>query len=178
MLFDYNEIIQGQLWVGRFIDHKDAKQLWRLGVTTVINLQSDHDIKSCRINLKKLEKALDAVDIELLRLPVPDFNEDLLAHQLPHLVDKLEAVLALNWTKVYLHCTAGVNRSPTVAAAYLMKVFGRPAKESYDYLVSRRDCMPYLNVLHKYESLLRLTSPTKKKTEVEINVAGCWVTVG
>jgi protein-tyrosine phosphatase len=152
MLFDYNEIIPGRLWVGSFISPLDSKQLWRMGITSVISLQSDQDLRGQGgTNMKKLIKALKEVDIDFLRLPVQDFNEEDIAKHLGLCALKLEAALAPAWAKVYLHCTAGVNRSPTVAAAYLMKSRGWPAQQAYDYLIEKRNCRPYLKVLERYE---------------------------
>jgi protein-tyrosine phosphatase len=154
MLFDFNEIKAGRLWVGSFVGHHDVKQLWRMGITTVISLQSDQDIKGCGINTKKLLKALTEADMEFLRVPVPDFNEEALGVELPVCIKELETALAQGWAKVYLHCTAGVNRSPTVAAAYLMKSRGWTAQHAYDYLTEKRNCKPYLKILQNYEEAL------------------------
>jgi protein-tyrosine phosphatase len=153
-MIGYNEIIPGRLWVGSFCDAQDARQLWRLGITGVLSLQSDQDIKSRGIKLKKLFKALEEVDIEFLRMPVQDFDEAEMARQLPFCVAELEAALAPGWARVYMHCTAGINRSPTVAAAYLIKSRGWTAQETYKYLLEKRACQPYFNILETYEKTL------------------------
>jgi protein-tyrosine phosphatase len=69
-------------------------------------------------------------------------------------VSVIEEALAPGWAKVYLHCTAGIIRSATVAAAYLIKAQSMTAQESYDLLVEKRDCEPDLEVLRKYEEAL------------------------
>jgi protein-tyrosine phosphatase len=150
VLFDYNEIMPGRLWVGSLLCPQDAKQLRRMGITMVISLQSDQDLKSRGINLKKLVQSLEEFDVDMVRLPIQDFSEEAVAGQLSDTVAKLEAALAPGWSKIYLHCTAGINRSPTVAAAYLMKSLGWTALQAYDYIVEKRECQPYLAVLEKY----------------------------
>jgi protein-tyrosine phosphatase len=154
MLFDYNQIIPGRLWVGAFVRPEDAKQLQRMGITIVVSLQSDQDFKQNGISLKKLLRALEDANIDLRRVPVEDFDKRGLAGKLPACIAEIEAALAPGWAKVYVHCSAGINRSPTAAAAYLMKSRGLSAQEAHDYLVERRDCNPYLDVLEEYETEL------------------------
>jgi protein-tyrosine phosphatase len=154
MLVDYNEVIPGKLWVGAFCSPSDSKQLHRMGITTVVSLQTDVDLKSGGISLKKLVKSLAEADIDLVRVPLADFNEQALSKELSACVETLELLMAPGWAKVYLHCTAGVQRSPTVAAAYLMKSRGWPAQKAYGYLVERRNCQPYRSMLEQYARVL------------------------
>jgi len=158
MLADYNEVLPGKLWVGSFFSPEGSKQLHRLGITTVVNLQTDLDLKSEGISLKKLVQALAEVDIDLMRVPLEDFNEQALARDLSACVDTLELLMAPGWAKVYLHCTAGVQRSPTVAAAYLMKSRGWSAEKACAYLTEKRDCRPYRRMLEQYERTLTVSA--------------------
>ena len=43
---------------------------------------------------------------------------------------------------VYLHCTAGTGRSPTVAAAYLHWCLAWPLERALAHLRDARDCSP------------------------------------
>jgi protein-tyrosine phosphatase len=72
---------------------------------------------------------------------VADFDRAELALKLPACVDALNALLTAGDT-VYLHCTAGVNRSPTVAVAYLHWSLGRPLDEALAHVRDCRDCVP------------------------------------
>jgi protein-tyrosine phosphatase len=154
MLFDYNQIIPGRLWVGSSVRPEDAKQLRRMGITIVVSLQSSDDLKAARISLKKLVHALSEANIDLRRVPVGDFSKEDLIRRLPRCVAEIEAALAPGWAKAYVHCTAGINRSPTAAAAYLIKSRGMSAGEAWEYVTSKRDCSPYLDVLEKYQASL------------------------
>jgi protein-tyrosine phosphatase len=158
MLFDYNQIIPGRLWVGSFVRPEDANQLRRMGITVVISLQNDDDLKVYGISLKKLIKSLSEANIDLCRVPVQDFNKEVLALHLPECVAAIEAVLVPGWAKAYVHCSGGINRSPTAAAAYLIKTRGLSAQEAYDYLVERRDCSPHLDLLVEYEKAIQMTN--------------------
>ena len=150
MIFDYSQVIEGRLWVGTFIRPEDAKELGRMGITDVVSIQSDEDLEERRIPLGRLIKALADAHIDLHRVPVRDFNSEELALKLPRCVAEIEAALGPAGAKVYLHCTAGINRSPTAAAAYLMKSRGMSAQDARDLLVSKRDCDPDLDLLKRY----------------------------
>ena len=154
MILDCNEIIPNRLWVGSYVRPENARYLKQLEITSILSLQSDWDLAFYNINLKKLMHAFDQVDIELRRIPTPDFDKQALSANLPQAVEELEGVLAPRWARAYVHCSAGINRGPTLAAAYLIKTKGMPAQEAYDYLVARRDCNPYLEVLQTYAESL------------------------
>jgi protein-tyrosine phosphatase len=154
MILDYNEIIEGRLWVGCFVRTDEVRILRQLGITTVFNLQSDRDLNDYGISIIQLAKAYAFADIELRRIPIPDFDKQALAAGLSNAVEELENALARNEAKVYVHCTAGINRGPTLAAAYLMKAGGLSAQDAYEYVISRRHCNPYLDTLQAYEASL------------------------
>lgn len=42
---------------------------------------------------------------------------------------------------VYVHCYAGVSRSPTIVAAYLIKIHKMTAAEALKYIAERRPCI-------------------------------------
>jgi len=71
--------------------------------------------------MKKLLAAYKLAAIELRRIPIPDFDRHVLGMHLPQAVEELEDALAPSSGKVYVHCTAGINRGPTLAAAILSR---------------------------------------------------------
>jgi protein-tyrosine phosphatase len=155
MILDCNEVLADRLWVGGFVRPKDVRLLRQMGVTTVVSLQSGDDFEMYNIDVKKLLKAYNEAGIELRCVAIPDRDEEAMAADLEQSVAEVEAALAPNWAKVYLHCTAGINRAPTVAAAYLVRARGLSAQEAYDFVVARRHCSPYLAVLERYEASLK-----------------------
>lgn len=155
MILDCNEIIQGRLWVGGFIRPEDVRILRQMEITTILNLQSDQDLANCNISPKKLHHAYTEADIEFHRIPTTDFDVQALEANIPKAVEVLERALAPRWTKVYVHCTAGFNRGPTLAAAYLIKIRGISARDAYDFVTSKRHCAPYLATLEGYEASLK-----------------------
>jgi protein-tyrosine phosphatase len=155
MILDCNEIVPGRLWVGSYIQPEDVFILKQMGITAIFSLQSDRDLASYNISKEKLLEAYTQAEIAPYRIPIPDFDKQSLAASLPQAVLELEKALSPCEAKVYIHCTAGVNRGPTLAAAYLIRILGLPAREAYNYVVARRYCNPYLSVLEEYEMSLR-----------------------
>jgi protein-tyrosine phosphatase len=155
MILDCNEIISGKLWVGCYVRPEDVRILRQMEITSIINLQSDRDLAAYNISMKKLVEAYALAEIDLRRIPITDFDRQSLADHLPQAVEELEDALVPRWSKAYVHCTAGINRGPTLAAAYLIKENGLTAQEAYEYVVARRDCSPYLDTLQEYEADLR-----------------------
>jgi len=151
MSLDCDEIIPGRLWVGAYVRPQDVQELREMGVTTVVNLQSTDDYAYWGISETEVNRAFAASGIELRRAPVQDFNKEAMEERLPHCVAEVERALASEDACVYLHCTAGVNRSPTVAAALLMCEQGMTAREAFDFVNARRRCSPYLEVLERFE---------------------------
>jgi atypical dual specificity phosphatase len=154
MTLDCNEIITDRLWVGSHLRPEDVKQLKLMDITTVISLQNEKDMAGEGISTKKLFKAFGEADIKFRQVAIKDFDKDDLRQNLPQCVAEIEAALQPRAARVYLHCTAGMNRAPTVAAAYMMRSQGMPAQDAYDYIVARRYCRPYLDVLQEYAASL------------------------
>jgi protein-tyrosine phosphatase len=154
MFLDCSEIISGRLWVGCHIKPEDVKFLRQMGITSILNLQSDWDLANYGISLEKLIQAYLLEEIDMRRIPIPDFDRRAVGTLLPQAVEELGNALAPLRAKVYVHCTAGINRGPTLAAAYLIKADGLTAHEAYNYVIVRRDCSPYLDTLQEYEASL------------------------
>jgi protein-tyrosine phosphatase len=154
MILDCSEVLPDKLWVGRFVRPEEAMFLRQMGITTVVNLQCDKDLEMYHISIKKLLKAYDKAEIEMRRIATPDFDQNALTANLGQSVAELTASLTPRYAKVYLHCTAGINRGPTVAAAFLIQSWGLSAQQAYEFITARRHCSPYLAVLEKYEASL------------------------
>lgn len=159
MTFDCDAIIADRLWVGTCLRPEDVRQLKNLEVTSVVCLQSDSDIAGEGTSARKLLKAFSAAEIKFLRVAINDFDKEDLLRNIPRCVAEIEEALRPPEARVYLHCTAGLNRAPTVAAAYLMRARGMSPKEAYDYVLARRYCRPYLDVLQNYAASLKKAEP-------------------
>jgi len=119
-------------------DEDDFRALKRAQVTTVVSLETEED----ETDGGKSERRLaEACGMKLVSLPVMDFNRLELIKKLPACVDELERLIA-DGDVVYLHCTAGVNRSPTVAVAYLHWKLRWPLEEALEHMGRCRNCCP------------------------------------
>jgi protein-tyrosine phosphatase len=152
MALDCSEILTGRLWVGGFVRKEDVVRLKAMGITTVLSLQSDADLSYCGLTASAIQKALLTEGIQFERTPVDDFDKAQLASRLPACVAALEAALEEESSRVYLHCTAGMNRAPTIAAAFLMRSHGMPSRVAYEFVTTRRSCRPYMSLLQAFES--------------------------
>lgn len=139
---DYTEILPN-LVVGSHPRNQEDIALLREqhGVTAVLNLQTDDDLAAFHVNWPALEKHYRSSGMELVRIRVEDFNSEDLTSKLPECVRELARLLSAGH-KVYLHCTAGASRSPTVAIAYLHRRRGWPLARALAYLKERRECSP------------------------------------
>lgn len=113
----------------------DAAHLAEAGVTAVLNVQTDDDLRQRGLDLGVLEAMLRSAGLALARVPIVDFDADDLAARLPEATARLEDLLARGH-RVYVHCTAGMGRSPAVVVAHLV---GRGATlEEADRVVRER----------------------------------------
>ena len=94
----------------------DFQQLKALNVTAILSLETEDDGPDGAIESER-SAAVEA-GMSFTNLPVTDFDRLELLWKMPKCVAAVDRILAAGDT-LYLHCTAGVNRSPTVAVAYL-----------------------------------------------------------
>jgi len=112
-----------------------------LGVTAVLNLQTDEDLDRFGMHWPWLQARYGQSGIELRRVPVRDFDPDDLQDKLVECVGVLDELLQAGHT-VYVHCTAGAGRSPNVVIAYLHWVKQWDLDEAIDHVGNRRPCAP------------------------------------
>lgn len=138
------------LLIGEHPTPGDAAWLRRAhGVTSVVCLQDEFDLASRAIDLPTLRQAYDACAIRFHHTPLPDGD-------LAGIAARLDAIVALIGDliraghRVYLHCTAGMNRAPTVAIAYLHAHGGLCLGAARDLVKQRRACVPYMQLLEAH----------------------------
>ena len=146
-MIDYNRIVP-RLFVGTFPESaQDVETLHRLeGVTAVLNLQTDQDVRE--FCAEPAEALYAAGGVKLCRIPVRDFDPSDLQQKLPECVAALSRLLEEGQT-VYLHCTAGANRSPTVAIAYLHWRLGWDLDSAVSHVEECRYCVPNVEAIRR-----------------------------
>ena len=119
-------------------------------ITAVVNLQSDPDMKSLRIDWAKLEEHYTRRDMTVHRYPIRDFDPDDLSRHIRAAaarVGELEKV----GHRIYVHCTAGVGRAPAVVIGHLTWNLDWDLIEAYEFVRDRRTCDPYLDAIRDAE---------------------------
>jgi protein-tyrosine phosphatase len=110
------------------------------GITTVLNLQTDSDIQQRCLDWKGLLAYYWQVGIDCQRFPIRDFDEADLVAKLPEAVDLLKCLVDAG-QQVYIHCTAGMGRSPAVVVTYLSRYHQQSLDEALAYV---RRCRPVI----------------------------------
>ncbi len=118
-MINFNPILP-ELFIGscprKSLDISYLKDELKIGA--VMNVQTDEDFKQSGVNWKGLEKAYVKNKLPFIRHPIPDFDEDALHKHLVEAAKRLDDLLTEN-DHVYLHCTDGMDRSPTIAVTWL-----------------------------------------------------------
>lgn len=128
------------------------KQNW--GITAVLSLQTDADLSVDGLRWEQVQGWYAAAGIVAERVPIEDFSSHALVARMEDAVEALRRLVSTGAT-VYLHCTAGINRSPTIAIAYLCRVQGLPVVQALAEVRAQRPrVLPYEEVL----ALLRQSS--------------------
>ena len=128
--------------------------LQRAGITAILNVQSDADFRDRAIQWELFWKFYVSRGIHVVRYPITDFDSSDLQLKLPGAVETLQGLLQSEHS-VYLHCTAGVNRSPTVAIAWMVAHGGFALDAAVQqFLDTRSVAVPDLAVLKRYSASL------------------------
>lgn len=126
----------------------DVDHLASLGVTALLSLQTDDDLGARGLRWATLWQLFTARGIHALRVPIRDFDRKDLARGVEAALEALDGLLATN-ARVYLHCTAGLNRSPTVALAHLYRTLG-PDRALAALMERHPDAVPYPDALTRW----------------------------
>lgn len=145
---DY-DLILPTVFVGVFVGKAEEVDLLKLaGVSAILSLQTDEDLQRLEVDWPALERHCQEVGVALRRVPIRDFDGEDLRRNLRPAVEALEELLNQRHT-VYLHCTAGVGRAPSVLIAYLHWVEGQPLQEAYAQVARRRPITPNLEAIQR-----------------------------
>lgn len=153
--FQFDQITKN-IFVGPYPPDQDS--ILRLknehGVTGILNLQSDEDLRRRGILWDRVWAFYMAHNIVAERVPIIDFAKADLQQQLGRAVKVLHDLVS-DQRVVYVHCNAGINRSPTVTIAYLAEHGGLTLAEAEALVVSRRECVPYVDTIQSWRAARR-----------------------
>jgi protein-tyrosine phosphatase len=145
---DYDPILSN-LYVGSHPrTPQDVDELKSAGITAVLNVQSDDDIHYLGIDWPSLQSHYFAVGLEARRYRIQDFDDADLRDKLPGAVDELKDLLGNEHT-VFVHCSAGINRSPSIIICYLHWHQDRDLDEAERHVRRCRSCDPVMEVIRQ-----------------------------
>lgn len=125
---------------------EDIERLRReAGITAVLNIHTDEDMRSVNLDFPPLEAHYKTRTVILRRTPMVEEQIELRA-KLCTAIQALSELLAEGHI-VYLHCTAGIGRAPTVAIGYLHNCLGWDWDDAVTHVKLRRECAPHLEAL-------------------------------
>ena len=122
-------------------------------VTAVVCLQDDADLAARGLESAALGEASAVAGIAWHHLAVSDADVEALGLRLPDIVRRLIDLLDRGEC-VYLHCSAGFNRAPTAAIAYLYARGGLDLEAATACVEARRSCQPYAQALEIFVAAL------------------------
>jgi hypothetical protein len=143
---DYHEILP-HLFVGSHPKGtEDIETLRQIGVSAVLNLQTDSDMHGLKGGWASMLAVYQARGIELRRVPMRDFDPVDLEAKVRACVSVLHELIGTGH-KVYLHCTAGTGRSPSVAIAYLSLCCAWDFDAAVAHVKQCRPCAPNVEAI-------------------------------
>jgi protein-tyrosine phosphatase len=116
---------------------EDVRRLAEHGITGLVSLRSDEDLRAYGLQWPVLWQLLVSHGIHPARVPIRDFDATDLRRHLDAGLAALDSHFQ-EGRRVYLHCTAGLNRSPTLALAHLTRSLGPVAA-----LSALEACLPH-----------------------------------
>jgi protein tyrosine phosphatase (PTP) superfamily phosphohydrolase (DUF442 family) len=116
----YNKILENLIVGSQPESDTDIQRLFGdEGVRVILNLLTDDDIKkTSKYDIESRNRKCKGLDIRHKHIPIQDFDEESVQKELPRAVAELQWAISLG-KMVYVHCNAGMGRSPGVALAYL-----------------------------------------------------------
>ena len=146
MAFNFDKITD-RIFVGSApAVESDVMEMRDAGITTVLNLQTDEDFATHGIDWPGLTAAYQKHAIALSRVPMVDFDKQDLVARLPEATEVLDGLINKGET-VYVHCTAGKERSPGTVACYLAWQRGMGLTDALTLVKTARDCQPFEDAL-------------------------------
>lgn len=143
---DLDQILPN-LYVGSYPEtNTDLDQLRATGITAVLNLQTDSDFDFLGVDWPSLRAHYFSMGLEVRRVPIRDFDDADLRNKLHEAASVLNELINAGLT-VYVHCSGGVNRSPSVVIAYLFWFLRWPLDEASHHVQRCHPCAPIMDMI-------------------------------
>lgn len=146
-MIDHFTRLDDDLAVGRCPTADERPWLAQQGITGLLTLQSDTDLHHRDIDWVRWTAEYSTMGIEAVRVAVKDFDRADLLNNLDAAVASLHRLVEKG-RRVYVHCNAGINRSPSTIIAYMVAHRGLDLEAATrDVMSMHRPCYPYPDVM-------------------------------
>ncbi|MCC6623506.1 MAG: dual specificity protein phosphatase family protein [Deltaproteobacteria bacterium] len=144
-------LVEPGLWVGSCpTGAESSRALAAAGVGAVLSLQTDDDLRALGLRWEVIWGAHVAAGLAVARVPIRDFDKRHLAASVEDALAALEE-LAEGGRGVFVHCTAGLNRSTTIVIAALAARHDITLDEAARRLMAAHpDAFPYVDALERW----------------------------
>ncbi|MGH7789555.1 MAG: dual specificity protein phosphatase family protein [Candidatus Binatia bacterium] len=138
--------LRPHLYFGPSVQPVELPRLRRTGITAVLSLQEPGpDLPAAAMDRMR---AACAPGIRFVNVAIADYDPFALVERLPAALDALDE-LHRDGRVVYVHCSAGINRAPSLALAYLVRREGLAVDVALAALYAAdAGVLPYDEVLH------------------------------
>ena len=129
-------------------DVGDVRELHeKHGVTSVLSLQTDADLRTRGINMDLLEAQYQKRTINFQRFPIEDVDPESMAQKILKPIQYLLAQVQ-NKQIVYVHCNAGICRATSTVLGFLHLQHGMTMQEGLDFIRAKRPIAnPYVSAV-------------------------------
>eukprot|EP00826_Nyctotherus_ovalis_P003085 TRINITY_DN10619_c0_g1_i9.p2 TRINITY_DN10619_c0_g1~~TRINITY_DN10619_c0_g1_i9.p2 ORF type:complete len:185 (+),score=40.36 TRINITY_DN10619_c0_g1_i9:298-852(+) len=135
---NYDKIGTYPIFIGAYPQNEDdIKILAKLGVTGVLNVQTDIDMKHRQTDPARLKETYARHGIKMVHYPVHDFNPEDLSQKVRGGAECIDSLINEGRT-VYVHCTAGMGRAPSMVIGYLVMYKKMSLDEAYNLVKENR----------------------------------------
>ena len=111
--------LRPHLYFGPSVHPIDLPRLRRVGITAVMSLQQPGvDLPPAAI--ERMRAACERRHIRFHNIGIHDYDPDAVIAALPDCLDRLGGLVREGYV-VYVHCTEGINRAPSISLAYLVR---------------------------------------------------------
>lgn len=115
------------------------------GCNAILCLQSDDCLVAMDISMENIRAKAAELGVVHARCAVRDFSHSDQAGQLPQAVSVLNTLIS-SGKRVYVHCTAGINRATLTAVGYLTFVQGWQLEHALGHVKHKRpQAVPYVD---------------------------------
>ncbi len=120
----------------------------KTSATALLSLQTDECRAYFKINYPEHQRHGQRLGLILANTPMRDFDPSEQRRRLPTAVRALKRLIRAGH-KVYVHCSAGINRSPLTVLGFLTFIEGMPINEALALIQrGRPEAAPYLDAHH------------------------------